>query len=66
MQIQRFKDGKTYSFMVRVTEDEALALIVSLATQLKKRSPNVGRLESYTKDGQYFSIAVHPEKAEDA
>jgi len=46
-------------FMLRVSPDEALALIQSLSGQLAAKNPNVNRAEHYTEKGEYFSIAVH-------
>jgi len=46
-------------FMLRVSPEEALALIQSLSGQLSAKNPNVNRAEHYTEKGEYFSIAVH-------
>jgi hypothetical protein len=43
--------------MVRVTVEEALRLISSLAEQIRSKSPNASR-EEFNVDGEYFSIAV--------
>ena len=62
MTIFKYKRKKECGQMVRLSEQEAYALIESLAAQLRHRSPNVGREEFYTSDtGEYFSIAVHRE-----
>lgn len=44
--------------MLRVSHEEALALIQSLANQLVSGSPNAGRLETFLEDGRDFSISV--------
>ncbi len=49
------KDGMIF---VHLEESEAINLIRSLSTQISKRDPNSERLESYTQEGTYFSIAV--------
>jgi len=54
MQVDKIKE----KYFVNVTQDEALRLIKSLTNQLINNSGNVGRLESYTDDGEYFSIFV--------
>jgi hypothetical protein len=61
MKLSKFKDRKTDSYMLRVSTNEALALISSLAQQVLNKDPNTNRLESYTVNGEYFSISVHPE-----
>jgi hypothetical protein len=51
--------GLKNGLFVRVTQEEALRLIQSLAEQLVKNNPNDGRLESYPKgDFDYFTIGV--------
>jgi len=45
--------------MLRVSPEEALALIQSLSGQLVSKNPNVNRSEHLTEKGEYFSIAVH-------
>jgi hypothetical protein len=47
-------------YFIKITQDEALALIKSLANQLVKNDSNSERLESYTDKGEYFSIFVLP------
>jgi len=46
---------------LRLTEDEAISVIHSLTSQLQSRSPNVGRAEYTTTNGEYFTIAVMTE-----
>ena len=46
---------------IEVSQQEAISLIYSLSAQIKNRSPNMGRLESYDDKGIYFSIAVNEE-----
>lgn len=43
---------------VHVSEEEAISLIASLSSQIYFRSENIGRVESRTQDGTYFSISV--------
>lgn len=45
--------------IINVDMADAYLLIKSLSAQLASGSPNVGRKEFYTDDGQYFSIGVH-------
>jgi len=45
-------------YFVHVTEREAIEIIQSLSSQLMAKSANVGRRESFTEDGKYFSIGV--------
>lgn len=50
--------------MVRMTREEALATIASLALQIQNDDPNTGRLESRVKSGEFvgfFSISVSEE-----
>lgn len=54
MEIVKTSDG----YFVKVDDTEAAELIKSLAAQLASKNPNVGRLESFTKKGEYFSIGV--------
>ena len=54
MEIVKTDDG----YFVKVDDTEAAELIKSLAAQLASKNPNVGRLESFTKKGEYFSIGV--------
>jgi hypothetical protein len=48
-------------YLINMTQKEALALIKSLATQLVNNESNIARLESYTDEGEYFSIFVLPD-----
>ncbi|MFA5344778.1 MAG: hypothetical protein WC315_00685 [Candidatus Omnitrophota bacterium] len=63
MKVQIFKDagyGGGKLCWVQVTKTEALALIQSLAEQLKTGNPNSGRLESRCRgDVSELSICVH-------
>ena len=43
---------------VHLSEEEAVTLIGSLSSQITMRNENIGRVESRTKDGTYFSVAV--------
>jgi len=54
MQVDKIKE----EYLVSVTRDEALRLIRSLTNQLIHNNGNVGRLESYTDNDEYFSIFV--------
>lgn len=47
-------------FMVRVTRDEAVMIISSLAEQIERNNNNRGRKEFTTGKGEYFSISVQP------
>ncbi len=51
----KLKDGTVF---VQVSEKEAIDLIYSLSAQISGKNPNSQRLESYDKNGIYFSIAV--------
>lgn len=53
---------KPDGFMLSLTTEEAHQLIASLANQLADESANSGRVESYTEDGLYFSVAVDFQK----
>lgn len=44
--------------MIRMSRNEALRTIRSLADQLYSNNPNVGRYEEFLDDGRDFSIAV--------
>jgi hypothetical protein len=60
------KWGKEANFdqpgmLIRVSRDEAIMIIESLASQLRKKDPNSGRMEFFDIEGDYFSIAVHEE-----
>lgn len=46
---------------IKISHREALSLIKSLAEQMSEGA-NSRRLESYTEDGQYFTIAVLTDK----
>jgi len=52
---------KGMGFMLDVNEREAIAIINSLSEQLLTGSPNSGRKEFFTEEGEYFSIGVHKE-----
>lgn len=54
-ELVKLNDGIVF---VHLSEEEALALIGSLSSQITLRSENIGRVESRTRDGNYFSIAV--------
>lgn len=58
------KDDKTNHdiFFVHVNRKEAIMLLHSLTSQIMHNNPNYDRLETFTEDGEYFSIAVDPEK----
>jgi hypothetical protein len=60
MKLSKFKDRDIDCYMLRVTREEALDLVGSLVQQMRDKTPNSGRLESYTVGGEYFSIAVDP------
>lgn len=45
-------------FMVRVSPEEAIAIINSLSAQIMSGNTNNGRIEFNTEKGEYFSIAV--------
>jgi hypothetical protein len=64
MKLVKFKDGKIDSYFLRVSESEALSLISSMSQQMVNKNPNAGRLESYTINGEYFTISVHPDGTE--
>ena len=62
MEILHLKMGdskKNNGVFVRMTPDEALLLIESLAAQMVHRDPNGHRQEFYSDNGIYFTIAVH-------
>jgi len=52
------KQFSTPGFMVRITPEEAVAIINSLSAQIMKGNANDGRIEFNTEKGEYFSIAV--------
>ena len=49
---------KGLGFMLEVSEKEAYAIINTLSQQLLSGTANSGRQEFYTREGEYFSIAV--------
>lgn len=59
MEVTKFKTERDKGLMVRMSPDEALRLIISLSNQIADKDCNSHRAEFYTKDGEYFSIAVH-------
>jgi hypothetical protein len=63
--IQLRKDGnkraKLDGYMLRVTSQEAMSLIISLAHQIEDKNPNGNRREYAGKGIDYFSISVHDE-----
>ncbi len=62
MEIIRMKMNeakKENGFFVRMLPDEALMLIESLSAQMVRRNPNSERQEFYSRDGTFFTIAVH-------
>ncbi len=66
MNILKYKDndGKRQCYFVKVSSQEALRIVESLTRQILARSPNVGRVEFYTRpECEYFSIAVNDELA---
>ena len=68
MEILHLKMGdskKNNGVFVRMTPDEALLLIGSLASQMVHHDPNGQRQEFYAKDGIYFTIAVHDHLSSD-
>ena len=60
MKVIRWKNRHETGYMIRITEDEAWALLRSFANQHLSGNANVGRLESYTVDGEYFSVSLAP------
>ena len=54
-ELVKLNDGIIF---VHLSEEEAVSLIGSLSSQITLRSENIGRVESRTRDGNYFSIAV--------
>ena len=54
MEVKKIKNG----YYIDVSSREALRLIQSLTNQLVARNPNVGREETITKKGEYFSMFV--------
>ena len=62
MQILKVKMGeskKSNGLFLRMSHDEALMLIESLAAQMVRNDPNSERQEFYAEDGTFFTIAVH-------
>ena len=62
MEIIKMKmdDSKKYNgLFVRVTYDEALMLIQSLAAQMFQGNPNNERQEFVADDGTFFTVAAH-------
>jgi len=55
------KKGKNEVFFVHVDRIEAYRIISSLAQQLERNDPNLGREEFFSDKSEYFSIAVEPE-----
>ncbi len=62
MHITKWDNPEVTGVLVRVTTQEAIRLIRSLAHQIEKNDPEYGRAEFYTKDGEYFSVAVADDK----
>lgn len=65
MEVSSFRkeDGCSLTgYMVTVNEVEALEIAENLLYQIRNRTSNGGRLETYTKKGEYFSIAVQTNK----
>ncbi len=61
MEISSWKKGKKHSSsgcMIRVSQEEAIEIILSLSSQIHHNNPNRGRQEMYTEQGEYFSMAV--------
>jgi len=60
MQIEKFRALTDHGYMVRVSKQEALALIASLSQQLLNGEVTPGRTAFYTDppEVEYFSIAV--------
>lgn len=61
MRIIQHRDETTKLIFIRMTRDEALKTIESLATQLYSNNPNTGRFEHFSDEGIEFSISVIPE-----
>jgi len=62
MEIIHIKEKTNNGVFVRVSAIEALGIIKSLTSQLIAGNSVSGRQESYTKKGEYFTIAVTDEK----
>jgi len=52
---------KDKGIFIRISRADAMRLIHSLTEQIINNSPNTGRWEPFTKDGQECTIAVMPE-----
>ncbi len=69
MELVKYKEARNHtaaqidSYFLQVSTTEAAQIIASLARQIADKNPNAGRAEHYTKAGEYFSIAVHPDPA---
>ncbi len=65
MRIRKWTENKTKyrpkqtGYMINVTKKEAAQLIESLSHQLVTGNCNGNRMESFTRDNEYFSIAVN-------
>jgi hypothetical protein len=60
MEIVRWNKKGEKGYMVRVDREEAVHLIMSLATQIHCNNKNSTREEFITNKGEYFSVAVEP------
>lgn len=58
MELIKVKKNKKTNFMLRISQQEAWSLVKSLSSQVLSGSPNTGRNEYTTTDGEYFSVAV--------
>jgi hypothetical protein len=69
-ELVHFRSDGRDNFMLRVNQQQALALIESVTKQIQSGNSNVGRLEmenlvysrptNQQRDGSYFSVAVIP------
>lgn len=60
IEVVELKDRtKPVGWFVNLSRESAYSLIRSLAEQLESGNPNTNRPEFTTKDGKYFSVAVH-------
>jgi hypothetical protein len=58
---KKTKKNTDAGYMLRVSREEAIQLIMSLSSQLYYKNPNRGRIEFYTNKAEYFSaIVVEP------